>query len=129
MTKEEHIDYWIKTAESDLDVAETLFSGGKYLWCLFISHLVIEKTLKAHYVNVYNDTPPKIHNLLNLGQKVDIDFNKDQLMLFDRLNLFQISARYPDYKDHVRSICTKDFTTEIFIKTKELFEWLKYQLK
>lgn len=32
MTKEEHIKYWIKTADSDLEAAESLFSSGKYLW-------------------------------------------------------------------------------------------------
>jgi HEPN domain-containing protein len=129
MTKQEHIDYWLNTADSDLEVAETLFSGRKYLWCLFLSHLVIEKALKAPYVNVYDDTPPKIHNLLNLAKKINIDFNKDQLVMFDRLNVFQISARYPDYKNQLNSICSEEFTNDIFQKTKELFEWLKSQLK
>ena len=43
------IAYWIKSAKHDLDVAETLFQNGKYDWCLYIAHLVLEKTLKAFY--------------------------------------------------------------------------------
>lgn len=129
MTKAEHIEYWLKTASSDMEVAETLLSARKYLWCLFLSHLIIEKALKAHFVNIYDETPPKIHNLLNLAEKIKIDFSKDHLVLLDRLNLFQISARYPDYKDKISSICTDEFTSEIFLKTKELFVWLKSQLK
>jgi len=50
MTQEEHIKYWIDSAEHDLDTANSLFSSGKYDWCLFISHLVLEKLIKAFYV-------------------------------------------------------------------------------
>ena len=42
MTKEEHIAYWLKTAEHDWDTANHLFETGRHDWCLFISHLVIE---------------------------------------------------------------------------------------
>jgi HEPN domain-containing protein len=51
MTKQEHIDYWLKSAEHDLKTAQSLFKSGKYDWCLFIGHLVLEKTLKALFVN------------------------------------------------------------------------------
>ena len=50
MKKEEHIGYWLKSAEHDLEVAETLFQNKKYDWCLFIAHLVLEKILKAYFV-------------------------------------------------------------------------------
>ena len=50
MLIEEHIQYWIESADSDLDTAEALFASGKYDWCLFLGHLVLEKILKAHYV-------------------------------------------------------------------------------
>lgn len=43
------IGYWVDSAAHDLDVAETLFKSGKYDWCLFIAHLVLEKMFKALY--------------------------------------------------------------------------------
>ena len=46
------IEYWVDSAVHDLDVAETLFKSGKYDWCLFIAHLVLEKMLKALYVKM-----------------------------------------------------------------------------
>jgi len=49
MTKEEHIAYWLKTAEHDLEAAESRFESKRYDWCLFIAHLVIEKVLNLHY--------------------------------------------------------------------------------
>ncbi len=129
MTKEEQIDYWIHSADDDFEVAETLLLARKNLWCLFICHLVIEKTLKAHYVNVFDESPPKIHNLLNLASKVKFDLNEVQNSLLDDLNIFQISARYPDYKERLNKTCTNEFTNDFFQKVKEIFEWMKSQLK
>ena len=37
-----HIDYWLNSANHNLDVAETLFQNEKYDWCRFIAHLVLE---------------------------------------------------------------------------------------
>ena len=68
MQKDEHIEYWLKSAAHDMDVANTLFENKKYDWCLFIGHLVLEKVLKAHYVKNYNKLPPKIHNLVRLTE-------------------------------------------------------------
>ncbi len=47
MTKQEHIAYWLKSAEHDLEAANSIFASGRYDWCLFVAHLVIEKVLKA----------------------------------------------------------------------------------
>ncbi len=46
MMHEDEIKYWLKIAAHDLDVAAALFAARKYDWCLFIAHLVLEKTLK-----------------------------------------------------------------------------------
>ncbi|MFQ5674417.1 MAG: HEPN domain-containing protein [bacterium] len=35
MNTEEHIEYWLKSAEHDLESAETLYLHQKYDWCLF----------------------------------------------------------------------------------------------
>lgn len=129
MTKEEHIDYWISGAESDLEVAETLFLSNKNLWCLFITHLVIEKSLKAHYVKKFDQVPPKNHNLIYLVEKIELELSDDKIVLLDRLNVFQISARYPDYKNSVNQLCSGEFTQEIFQKSKEFFLWIKSLMK
>jgi len=67
-----HIKYWIDSAEHDLDVAESLFANAKYDWCLFIAHLVLEKTMKALYVKHKNDFPPRTHDLVRLSKYVDL---------------------------------------------------------
>ena len=62
MKVDDHIKYWLDSADHDLDTAESLFSAGKYDWCLFLGHLVLEKVLKALYVkDNENRMPPKTH--------------------------------------------------------------------
>jgi len=59
MKIDEHIKYWLDSAAHDLDVAESLFESGKYDWCLFIGHLVLEKVLKALLVYKTNNRHPR----------------------------------------------------------------------
>ncbi len=46
METKEQIKYWLKSAEHDLSAAETLYENQRFAWCLFLGHLVVEKTLK-----------------------------------------------------------------------------------
>src|SRR3989339_242955 len=117
MTKEEQIKHWITSANSDLESAEILLLSGKFLWSLFIGHLVIEKALKAHYVNLHNETPS------------NIELNEESSDFFDRLNMFHIEARYPEYKSDLEKICTKEFSEEMFKRIREKLLWLKSLLK
>ena len=109
MTKDEHIKYWLKSAEHDLNTAESLFLAGKYDWCLFVSHLVLEKTLKAIYVNVNeNRVPPKIHNLVKLSEISLVNLEEEQKIFLDEVNDFNLETRYPDYKLEFYNRCTKE---------------------
>ena len=95
----EHINYWIKSAEHDLEVAETLFYNEKYDWCLYLCHLVIEKILKALWVkNNENKLPPKSHNLVRLAEYSKVKLTDEQKIFLDEINDFNIAVRYPDYK-------------------------------
>ena len=37
MNIQEHVNYWLDSANNDLGAAEQLFSSARYDWCLFIS--------------------------------------------------------------------------------------------
>ncbi|MCL5991614.1 MAG: HEPN domain-containing protein [Bacteroidetes bacterium] len=129
MTKEENISYWLNSANHDLDTAKVLFESGRYDWCLFIGHLVIEKILKAHYVNDIDKVPPKIHDLVRLSRYINIEFNEERLKILERFNDFHIEARYPDEKLEFYKICTKEFTESNFKKIEEMYQWLLSKLK
>ena len=53
----------------------SVFEKGKYDWCLFIAHLVLEKTLKALYVRDNARMPPPIHKLDVLARETKLTFS------------------------------------------------------
>jgi len=51
MTKEQHIKYWVDTAQYDWSGTEEAFNITKrYMHCLFWAHLTLEKLAKAHWI-------------------------------------------------------------------------------
>lgn len=129
MTKEELINFWETSSDEDFKTMENLFNSKDYHWALFISHLVLEKLLKAVYIKNVNDTPPFIHNLSLLAEKSKLILTDEQKDFLDLVTTFNIKARYPDYKKKFYNKCTKAFTTKNIEKIKEFRLWIKKQLK
>ena len=129
MNVQEHVAYWLASAENDLDAAHQLFLSAKYDWCLFISHLVVEKTLKAYFVYQNdNKIPPKTHNLLKLAELSDLGLSEEQKLLLDEVNDFNIEVRYPEYRREFYKLCTREFAEDYFRKIKEFTAWLTSQI-
>lgn len=121
---EKKVDYWLNSAKHDIEVAETLFQNGKYDWCLFIAHLVLEKTLKACFVKCKGDFPPRTHDLVRLVDMSGITLDEETLEFLDSVNTFNISTRYPDEKFKFYKLCTHEFTAQNFSRIKEIQKWL-----
>ncbi len=128
MNDNSKILYWLNTAESDLLTAGKLFSSGDYHWCLFIGHLVVEKMLKALYTQNNNDTPPRTHDLVKLAKLAKIDLNTSKITIYNRINDFNIEARYPDEKLSFYKVATKEFAENNFQIIIEEAQWLKSQI-
>ena len=126
LTKEELIDYWRSTSDSDFKTMINLYNTNDYHWSLFIGHLVIEKLLKAIYVKNQDDNfnPPRTHDLLLLSDSAKLNTNEKQKDLLDLITAFNISARYPDYKQSFYKKCSKEYTEKIIEDIKELRLWL-----
>jgi HEPN domain-containing protein len=130
MTQEEHIKYWLDSAEHDLDASQSLFESGKYDWSLFIGHIVLEKVLKALFVkNNENKIPPKIHNLVRLTELSSLNLDDEKKFILDKINDFNLEVRYPEYKNEFYKICTKEFTEEKINQINELYKWLRSLIK
>lgn len=130
MKIEDHIQYWLDSAAHDWDTAENLFSTGRYDWCLFIGHLVLEKTLKAIFVQDNdNRLPPKTHNLIKLAENTHIDLTEDQKIFLDEVNDFNLEVRYPQFKNEFHKKCTQPFTEYYFKQIESTAKWLKSQIK
>lgn len=128
--KEEHIAYWIESAENDLRAAENMMLSKNYDWALFVAHLSIEKVLKAIYIhNTKELVPPRIHNLARLADYAKVKLDKDLERYLIEANIFHIEGRYPNIKQEFYKTCTSEYADEHFNKLKEIFQWLKSLLK
>ena len=123
-----HVAYWVDSADHDLDVAESLFKNGKYDWCLFIAHLVLEKILKGCYYKNKNDYPPRSHDLVKLADIAGLKMEEEWTEFLESVNTFNMSVRYPDEKFKFYRMCTKEFAEQNFLRIKELRLWLLQQI-
>ena len=121
--------YWFESSDSDFDTMKVLFENHKNTWCLFIGHLLIEKLLKGLYAknNPENPIAPKIHNLILLSQKANLEVPNEIKEKIQVINTFNISARYDDYKKAFEEKCTNEYTTLQFKNIEEVQKWLKEQ--
>lgn len=129
MNTDQSIEYWIKTSEDDIVVMHHLFQKKDYAWSLFIGHLVLEKMLKALFIKVNMEIPPRTHDLVKIYLKAGLEQNPDILDFLDRVTQFNIESRYPDAKFSFQQMCTREFTEENIVKIREVHKWLKSRLK
>lgn len=123
------IDYWIESSDEDFLTMLALFESKRYTWSLFVGHLMMEKLLKAYFVQVNNEFPPLIHNLLRLSEKCNIELNEDQKLFLISVTAFNINGRYDDYKMSFQKTCTPEFTSNWIEQLKAHRQWIKNLLK
>jgi len=122
---EKQIEYWISTAESDIETAEILIEKDKLLHGLFFCHLTIEKALKAHYVKTNKKLAPKTHDLIYLSINANIQMDEKYQLYLASMMKYQLEGRYPEYKI---SIPAKVEAENYLNQTKELLKWLTQKL-
>lgn len=124
------IRHWVDTAEQDHDTARILFESGRYVWSLFLAHLVLEKLLKALWVAGHKQvTPPRSHNLLRLAELCCVPLSDEDKTVLLEMTEFNIEARYPDIQADFYTCCTKDFAAGYLDVVDQWQKRLKEQLK
>ena len=123
------VKYWLDSAEDDWKVAKHLFEKDDYSYSLFFGHLVIEKILKAVYVDRLEDNPPFTHRLVYLAEKASLELTEDKLRILETVTDFNLEARYPDEKFSFKRKCTKKFTQKYLNEIEVTKKWLVKQIK
>lgn len=130
MKKEEYIEYWLKSSRKDYNTMMNLFDSKDYHWALFMGHIVIEKIIKAIFIqNNEENIPPRIHNLLLLSEKAKLLPNDSQKDLLDLITTFNINIQYPDYKGEFYKKCDEEFTRKNIERIEDLRKWLLQKIK
>jgi HEPN domain-containing protein len=121
---------WAATANYDLRTADAMYKTGRYLYVVFMCHLAIEKMLKAILAQKYPaDVPPKIHNLIQLVQRTEIDLPDQLKDFFQRLDNVSVATRYPEDLRTLSKEFNQDTAKLILAETKRMIKWLKQHLK
>lgn len=123
------VNYWLKTAEHDYDVMITLFENRRYDYSLFFGHIVLEKILKAIVVNNTNEHAPYTHDLARLAEIAKMDLEEKDIDLLNRVNDFNLSTRYPDYKLQFYKKCTREYAKKYIDDIVKLYKKLCQKAK
>lgn len=129
MDKIKYSQEWIKQAEYDLETAKIMLKNRRYIYCVFMSHLSIEKALKSLYVKKYAKNPPKIHSLVYFVEKIHLDLPSQTKEFLEGLDEISVPTRYPEALEKLLREYNKAKTEVIFNKSKEVFKWLKKKLE
>jgi HEPN domain-containing protein len=121
MNKSDYIQYWKTTAEQDWVAVGHLFEKEDYLQSLFFANLVLEKLLKAHWVNDnQGNVPPRIHRLTYLLSDTHLNLPPDDVQTLNDIDLYQMGSRYPDYHFKILTLCTQSHTEALLQKVLQL---------
>jgi HEPN domain-containing protein len=119
------VNFWRAEARQALQVAEDLFRLGHYLEALFFGHLALEKLLKAKIVRAIKRDPLYSHDLIILAKYAKLKLNEEDSDFLARVNIYNIRARYQDYKKSLYKRANKQFTKEELRKIGLFFNNIK----
>lgn len=106
-----------------------MYKSKDYLHSLFFAHLVLEKLCKALWVKHNEEnTPPKIHNLIEILNRANIQYSTEQIKFMIVMNTFQLEERYPDYMNRLYKTYKGKNTNELLRQVKQFSKWLQEQL-
>ena len=128
MTAEEKYEYWLDIAQYDLETANTMLSGGRWLYVVFMCQQAVEKLVKGLYTLYVDDNIPRIHSIKTIIErfedKLPVAISEEKLNLFDTLSAYYLNNRYPDFISKLSLQIKEEEASEILSQTKDVFSWL-----
>ncbi len=122
------VNTWLEDSDNDIELADYLFTGKKYLPCLYFCHLSLEKLLKGLVLEITKRPVPYTHSLTELIKLIDPNINNNSLIdNLEKINGFNISAKYKVERDEIYDKISRNETDEYFNMTKDIRIWIKNQ--
>ena len=119
---------WSKQAEYDMETAEVMLDSGRYIYCVFMCHLSIEKALKALYAKKLGKNPSKTHSLVYLAQSIHLDLPEQTREFLETLDDVSVPTRYPEELEKLIKQYCKDRTKNILDRSRKALRCLKREL-
>ena len=120
---------WSRQAEYDMETAIAMLDSGRYIYCVFMCHLSIEKALKALYAKKLAKNPSKTHSLVYLAQSIQLDLPEQTKEFLEILDDVSVPTRYPEELEKLIKEYSKDRTKNILDNSRKALGWLKQELE
>jgi len=121
-----HVE-WYFQSDYDLETAFDMFKSGRYIYCIFMCHLSLEKVLKGLLVKSKGEFPSKSHSLIYFVEKLELKMEDSYYEFLFTLNKISVPTRYPEDLRKLFSAYSKERTINILNRTKEIQLWIKQQ--
>ena len=117
------VGYWRRGADEDWEVAARLVRDGSGRHGLFFAHLALEKMLKALVCLRTRDVPPRMHNLVRLGELAGLKPDSRQGDVLADMNQFNMEGRYPEF----HAPPSPEEAASYLARSQEVLAWLTRQ--
>ena len=125
MDLDKQIAYWRAGSTDEMETAAILVERGKLRQGMFFAHLSIEKAPKGHVVRTTEAHPPRIHSLVALLRRSQLELTEAQVGFLNDFDVYQMKGRYPDSSASVIGGETAKRDLQL---AKELQQWLLSKL-
>lgn len=118
---------WYYQSDYDLETAVDMFKSGRYVYCIFMCHLSLEKALKGLLIKTTEEFPSKSHSLIYFVDKIGLKLSDTNYEFLFILNKISVPTRYPDNLRKLVTEYSKERTESILNQTREVQLWIKQQ--
>ncbi len=125
---EKDVKSWVDASRYDLETARALLKSRRYIYVLFMCQQSLEKLLKAYVTARTGKLPPRIHNLVHLGELAGLEFSQEEKMLLERLSLYYLQTRYPPDILVLAKNVSRSMVVAHLKQTETLWKWLRRRL-
>lgn len=80
-------------------------------------------------VNETKEQAPFIHDLVRLQELAKLNLSETEIDFLNKVNDFNIRARYPDYKLKFYNMCTEQYTEDHLHRIKNIYKTLCQKLR
>jgi HEPN domain-containing protein len=127
MSNDKKYEEWFFQSDYDIETAKDMFKMGRFIYCIFMCHLSLEKALKGLLIKRTGEFPSKSHSLIYFVEKIGLQMSDPRYEFLFTLNKISIPARYPEDLQKLFTTYTKEKTKEILSLAKETQTWIKQQ--
>jgi HEPN domain-containing protein len=116
---------WLAQVDYDLATAEQMLRAGRYIYVIFMSHMALEKVLKAVVTEETRKLPPRTHNLIDLAQRAQLALSQEHQDFIGKINNASVVVRYPDDLSEMIVQYSEVIARDYLQKAEELIRWIR----